>query len=67
MLHRKASTAVQQLVFENKVFEITYNSSSNIRVSCTEKVVVVCVAVRRALFEFDTVSLMVPWRVEWPT
>ena len=32
-------------------------------------IVVICVAVRRALFEFDTVRsmVMVPWRVEWPT
>ena len=29
--------------------------------------VVICVAVRRALFEFDTLHFMVPWRVECPT
>ena len=29
--------------------------------------VVICVAVRRALFEFDTVRFMMPWCVECPT
>ena len=29
--------------------------------------VVMCVAVRRALFEFDTLRFMMPWRVECPT
>ena len=31
------------------------------------EVVVVSGAVSLALFEFDTVSLMVPWSVEWRT
>ena len=44
---QQASTAVQQLVFENRVFKITYKSS-NI-------VVVMYVAVHHALFGFDTV------------
>ena len=29
--------------------------------------VVICVTVRRALFEFDTLRFMMPWRVECPT
>ena len=44
-LHRQASTAVQQLVFENRVFKIMNISSD---------VVVMCVTEGSALFEFDT-------------
>ena len=29
--------------------------------------IMICVAVRRALFEFDALRFMMPWRVECPT
>ena len=45
---------------ENTVFKRTYNIALN-------EVVVMCVAVRRALFTVDTPSIKMAWRVEWPT
>ena len=67
-LHEQASTAVQQLVLENR------NNVGTTALVISESVVVLngvvmCVAVRCVLFEFDTPSIKMAWRyfVEWPT
>ena len=43
-----------------------YNSTS-LNMVVIKYFVVICVAVRRALFEFDTLRFMMPWPVEFPT
>ena len=51
-LHRQASTAVQQLVLEDIIQNTVQQLSESVVV--LNEVVVMSVAVRRALFEFDT-------------
>ena len=51
-LHRQASTAVQQLVLEDIIQNIVRQLSESVVV--LNEVDVMSVAVRRALFEFDT-------------
>ena len=51
-LHRQASTAVQQLVLEVIIQNIIQQLSESVVV--LNEVVVMSVAVRRALFKFDT-------------
>ena len=70
-LHDQASTAVQQLVLENRNNVGTTAVVISESVVILNEVVVMCVAVRCALFEFDTLisSIKMAWRyfVEKPT